>query len=350
MKEERQQQDAGKSGGGERQAKDSGRSFKGARRGYMLGMSFTLMSAILWGSTYPIIKIALLYFTPYQISFFRASFGSASLLVYLVFRGKFKTAFPHGEREFLRVFVASLIGATLFWTFLNLSIEYLQPDISTFLVALYPLFAIVLATVLLRERMTLRRACGVALGLAGTYLIVVYSSDVKVTGSYPILGIVSALCAAFSWAGYMVLSRVLMEEKETKENLRESAISPDKLTFNTFLLAIPTTFVLSLVASLPVGGYLSAVSKNDYEPLVYVVYLGVLTSAFAFLIFNVGMRRIGVSASAINQLLFPVVAVILSFFLGEVLTLSEVSGMALIATGIIIAQVSQEEGERGQRG
>ena len=75
------------------------------------------------------------------------------------------------------------------------------------------------------------------------------------------------------------------------------------------------------------------------QGLRYLLYLAILTSAFAYLLFNKGIRLIGASGSAINQLLFPIVAVILSYFvLGEELNLWEALGISMIGAGILIAQ------------
>jgi drug/metabolite transporter (DMT)-like permease len=144
-------------------------------RSAFVGVALTTMASILWGSTYPTIQIALRYYDAYQISLFRAMFGSLALFLYLISSQKNRSqifSLPSGNGTKGLFLAASLFGAVGFWTLLNLSILYLEADTASFLVALYPLIAIILALAFLRHRMTPARAAGVVIVLAGTYVIV----------------------------------------------------------------------------------------------------------------------------------------------------------------------------------
>lgn len=300
----------------------------------MVGVALTTFASILWGSTYPAIQIALRYYDAYQISLYRALFGTLALLLYLISsrenRGRL-FSLPSGTGTQVLFVAASLFGATGFWTLLNLSVLYLEADTASFLVALYPLISIVLASAFLKDRMTPARAVGVAIGLAGTYVIVSLGERAQVTGSSPLEGSVLALGAALAWACYMITSKVLIDRRDQKTGI---PYAPEYVTFTTFAISVLPTLVIVLLTGLPQDLTGSGVG------LVDVVYLGVVTSAFAFLIFNVGMKTIGVSRAAVSQLIFPAVAVILSFFLlGQTVNLTEVAGIVMIVIGVIVAQL-----------
>src|SRR5487761_1365701 len=159
-----------------------------AHRGYLLGMMLTLGSAVFWGSTYAVIKIDLQYYGAYEISALRAMFASAALLAYLIVAKKRFWFLPRDTKNLALLVCASFLGATGFWTFLNLGVLFLDPDTSSFLVALYPLIAIVLASVFLRDKMTAPRAGGVILGIAGTYVIVALGQGAQIEGMQPLWG------------------------------------------------------------------------------------------------------------------------------------------------------------------
>ncbi len=301
---------------------------------YVLGMIFTLGAAGLWGSTYPAIKIDLLFYNVYEISMLRAVFASLALFAYVTLSKKQLWFLPRDRHVVALLVLASFLGATGFWTLLNLSVFFVDPDTSSFLVALYPLIAIMLASSLLKEKMTGAKATGVTLGILGTFVIVFFGRGAQMTGTNPVLGEVAAIMSAFSWAGYMIISKLLMGKRDSKTG---AVLSAEYITFMTFLIAIIPTLIVSVLTSRLV----SDLTKTTLAALTLTLYLGVMTSAFAFVVFNVGMKLIGVSRSAVNQLLFPCVAVIISYlFLGEIINLEEIAGIALIIVGIIIAQIN----------
>ncbi|MDA4129353.1 MAG: EamA family transporter [Thaumarchaeota archaeon] len=288
----------------------------------------TISSAVLWGSAYPAIQLSLHYYDSFTISAFRALLGSAVLCLYVLL---FKQDVRPKVEDLKYLILSSVLGASGFWTLLNLSVLYLEPDTSSFLVALYPLIAVVLAALLLHEKMKLASWIGVALGIFGTFLIVAIGERASLNGSSPLLGSITAIGAAFSWASYMIISRHLVSTKTRSGSNR----SPEYITFNTFLFAVPVTLVLMLCTSS--GRYFF---NSSLSGIFYIGYIGIACSGIAFLIFNKGMRLIGITRSAINQLLFPVVAIILSYFiLGETVNLIEICGMVLIIAGILLAQV-----------
>ncbi|MGI0084086.1 MAG: DMT family transporter [Nitrososphaerales archaeon] len=302
------------------------------RKGYILGMVLTLGSAALWGSTYAVIKIDLLYYTAYDISMFRAVFGSASLLVYLAVARKRLWVLPRDPKILVLLVCASFLGATGFWTLLNLGVLFVDPDTASFLVALYPLISIVFAAAFLEEKLTFAKAGGVMLGILGTFIIVAFGEETRFAGADPVIGEIFSLLAAFSWAGYMVVTKVLMGRKDKKTGL---LLDAEYVTFTTFLIAIIPTMLITAST-----GTLSDLLKTPITGLVLNLYLGGFTSALAFVIFNIGMRLIGVSRAAVNQLLFPGVAILISYvLLGEIVNLIEAAGIALIVLGILMAQL-----------
>lgn len=305
----------------------------GHSRSSLVGVGLTTLAAVLWGSTYPAIQIGLRYFDAYQISFFRALFATVALTLYFSSSKNRRDTILHpGQTGRVILLIAgSLFGAAVFWTLLNLSIVFLEADTASFLVALYPLLAIVLATVILGERLTKTRVAGVAMGVLGTFLIVWFGERAHLVGSQPFEGSVIALGAALSWALYMIITKVLVG---TADNRAGSHYSPEFVTFSTFAISLVPTLALVAATGFPhdwLGGSIGIVS---------VLYLGVVTSAFAFLIFNVGMKIIGVTRAAVNQLLFPAVTVLLTYMLlGETVNVPDAIGIGLIVVGVVVAQV-----------
>ena len=295
-------------------------------------MFLTLSAAALWGSTYAVIRIDLLFYNAYEISFFRALFGSVALFAFLAVAKKRFWFLPRDTKNLALLFFASFLGATGFWTFLNLGVLFVDPDTSSFLVALYPLIAVVFAGAFLKEKLNTAKAGGVILGIIGTFMIVAFGEGARFSGANALLGEIFSILAGFSWAGYMIVAKHLMGRRDNKSGM---LLTPEYVTFATFLIALVPTFLIT-AATAPISDFM----KTGPTGVILNLYLGVFTSALAFVIFNIGMKLIGVGRAAVNQLLFPGVAVLFSFvLLGETVNLSEVGGIALIVGGILIAQL-----------
>lgn len=306
------------------------------QRAIWVGIIFTLLSAILWGSTYTAIQIALRYYDPYEISFFRAVFGTLTLLFYYLLKRRKAHEelihLPQGVRTWFLLILTSVFGAAGFWTLLNLSVLYLQADTASFLAALYPLIVLPFASIFLKENMTATKGIGVVLGIIGAFVIVAFNGNARISGAEPLIGILSALGTSFFFAAYIITSRILIGRKYSV--FSNISISPEFVTLMTFLISILPTFVIFGLTS-PLQGLF----HPSIEGILLVLYLGVVTSGIAFLFFNTGLKIIGASRAAINQLLFPAVAVILSYiFLGESINLASALGIILILGGIIVAQ------------
>ena len=291
-------------------------------------MGLTLVSAIFWGSAYPVIQLALRYYDSFTISVFRALLGALVLSIYVVVS---KTDVRPQKEDLVYLFIASVLGASGFWTLLNFSVDYLESDTASFLTALYPLIAVVFASIVFHEKLKAPSIVGVLLGIFGTFVIVVFGEKASFAGASPVLGTIIALSSSFSWAGYMVLSRYLIGRKTSSGAGRTA----EYVTFNTFLFAIPITIVLMLATSSAQDFF-----KSSPAGVFDVSYLGIIASGIAFLLFNKGMKLIGITRAAINQLLFPAVTIVVTFFIfGAIVNLYELGGILLIVSGILLAQL-----------
>ena len=297
---------------------------------YLLGIVLTLLSSILWGSAYPIIQLALHYYDAFAISVYRAVGGAIVLAFYFLVSNRSLPMLAR-PRDVPILFLASILGASGFWTLLSLSVLYLEADTSSFLEALYPLIAVVLASVFFNEKMNKYSSVGVALGIFGTFVIVTLGENAHFSGASPLLGSLLAVISACSWSGYMAIMRHLVGSNTTTG----TRARPEYITFNTFLFAIPLTVLMMLLTS-PASSFIS----SSPEANLYVFYLGIVGSGIAFLIFSKGLKLIGMRGAAINQMLFPSVAVIASYvIIGETVNPIEIIGMCIIVAGILLAQV-----------
>lgn len=131
-------------------------------------------------------------------------------------------------------------------------------------------------------------------------------------------GIGLALCAGFMFALYTSVSKQLMERAET-------------------LPAVAMTFSMCAVMLAPIALMDGILWITDMGNLVPMLYMGIITTSIAYLLFLGGLRSVNSSAAVTLSLAEPLTAALLGvLFLGEYLSFTSWGGVLLILGGIIV--------------
>jgi drug/metabolite transporter (DMT)-like permease len=185
---------------------------------------------------------------------------------------------------------------------------------------LAPIFTTVLAAVLLREPISTRGAFGLALALGGLVLVVGPAGAVSGTR---LEGDLMFVAGAVLWGSYNILSRVASR--------RFDAVSV------TLYGTISGTLVL-IPAALLEGGA-GRLLEAPALGWVGIGYLAVIGTVAAFVLLQLGVRRIGAARASAYALLVPVVGVVSSaIILGEEVTPVTALGGAIVLTGLWLIQ------------
>jgi drug/metabolite transporter (DMT)-like permease len=295
------------------------------------GFLLTLLSGVLWGSTYPVIKVLEVELSPYEIAFYRALLATATIAFY--FKGTKHGIFFLPKQSNLKFLLPlSILGASGFWISLNLAIQLTAANVASFLVATYPLLGAFLSVIFLKEKMNTLKGIGFVLGIAGTYFVVVYGSTngIHNLSTNHFLGDIIAILTSLSWSFYMVL---------TKKFYNKNLFSPNYATFHTFSLAVVPLFIIMLFTS-----NVAAVTRASWVSIAGLLWLGIICSGIAFLAFNMGMKTVKMQVAAANQFMFPVVALVLSYvLLNEPITFLSLLGIVMILLGILVTQMLAEQ-------
>jgi len=128
--------------------------------GKALGYAYLAMLVLIWGTAYPLTKLASLYASPMVISLFRTTLGA--LLLY-----------PIAKRLIIsrEMLLAGLLNIGFFLVLLNLSIMLSpNPGLSAVLVYTQPLFLAVLEPAVSRRPPPLPRLLALFVGFIGILL------------------------------------------------------------------------------------------------------------------------------------------------------------------------------------
>ena len=287
-----------------------------ARRGLML----VVLAAALWGTSGVATKTiyTLVDISPISVAAFRLALGAPLLLA--AFR------LTSGQRSF-RVARADLAWMLLAGAALGMSQACYFAAISRVGVAIATLVTICTAPVLvclfsaalLRERLTRAVVGSLACALIGTVLLIgVGRTDSGLQASAALGGIALALAAAFGFAGFILVSRLLANRYHP-------------------LLSITIAVGIGAVLLLAVSAITTGITVSYPWPVwALFLYLGLVPTALGYALFYLGVQHTTASEASVASLVEPLTATGLALILfGEHLGALGLLGAALLIGAIV---------------
>jgi drug/metabolite transporter (DMT)-like permease len=272
-------------------------------RGWIL---FAAVSVV-WGVPYMFIKLAVEDLSPGFVAWSRVALA-ALILLPIAWRTGALRGLP---LRWLTAF--ALFEITIPFPLIAFGEQRVSSSVAAILIAAVPL---VIAFLSLRfdrdEQPTRSRFVGMLIGLGGVVVLVGIDIGGRVT---ELVGAAAVLAAAFGYAcGPMIAKRHLT--------------SGDPLGPVAGALGIATIMLLPFaIGGLPTGA-------PTGEALASVIVLGLICTAFAFLLFFRLIAEVGPSRASIITYVNPVVALALGVaILGEQITTGAVAGLLLILAG-----------------
>ncbi len=269
----------------------------------------------IWGSTWLFIKLGLADLPPITFAGIRFVISCAILFPLLYFRHQ---ALPKDRRDWILLAVTGVLSFSLNYGLVFWGEQYISSGLAALLQATMPAFGLVLAHIYLpSERITWTKIAGVVLGVCGVG--VVFSNQLAISGRQALAGCVALVLSAF-FAAY---SNVLVKTHGGK--LNPAVIAAVQMFFGL----IPLLLVGLALEGNPFRFRWTAIA------LVSLLYLAIVGSVIAFLLYYWLMQHMDVTKSMLISLVTPVVAVILGMLvLDEELSWRTLVGGAMIIAGI----------------
>jgi drug/metabolite transporter (DMT)-like permease len=266
---------------------------------------------LIWGGTFPIVKIAMEYVSPVLLVAIR--FSVATLVLLLFFR---RRIFPLRKGAMAKGCVLALF---LFLGFVaqNIGLTITTASKSAFITGLMVLFVPLLQFVIERKPPKIGNIAGIVVVVGGLWLLTSPAGAVLNTGDA-----LTLVCAVL-FAIYIVYLDV---------------VSREMTTIQLLFLQMAATMVYSLVAAV---GFERMYFIPDVKPISAILYL----TLFATLLTTYGQTRFQKETTPTRAVVIfsiePVVAAVLSYFiLGEVLGTPGIIGGALIIGGVLLSELS----------
>ncbi|MEU7517837.1 DMT family transporter [Streptomyces sp. NPDC042898] len=278
--------------------------------------------ALLWGSTFLWIELALRALSPLQVTVARCFLGAGTLLVLCVAT---RRRLPRGRTVWGHVFVAAFWCNALPFALFSLGQQTVGSGLAGVLNATTPLWSLLLGLALGTER-GLRpvRAGGLLLGFAGVVVIFApwQGAGQAGWGALAIVGAAASYAVGFAYMGRHLVGR----------GLATLSLSSAQLVAATVLTGL----------SLPLGGR----PPVDIAPsgLAAVVILGIFATGITFhLTYRIIAAEGATNAATVGYLL-PVVSLLLGFVvLDEPFSLRAAAGMVIVLVGVSMTRRGPRE-------
>jgi drug/metabolite transporter (DMT)-like permease len=277
------------------------------------GIFYAFLAVCLWGTAGTTIKLIVARVDSFSVAVYTGLFATIALLMYLIITKKTNELIIELKKHYLFFIIAGVIGLGIQQIFYLKSFQLLPASQVVIIFYLYPLFMIILAGLILKEKTSLFSIFFVLLGFFGVYVLASNGTFIKLDIN---TGLIVTLLASISWGLFSVLIK-----------LRKINAEISMFLFNLFGLV----FLISLV---PLFGFNYFITFTE---ILGILYLALIPTAVAFVLWNKALQLTETSVCSNISLLTPLFSlVIISFVLKEKITFNQISGLIIILGSVFL--------------
>lgn len=284
------------------------------------------LGVIFWGGNFVAAKFAVPHVPPFTIAAARFILTSLCLLLLVRLSRAPKQSFRLSDLPLFVVLGASgyALSTGLFYS----GMRFAAATEAAVILASMPAITMVLAAIILREPLTRPKLGGLVLTFAGATLVATAGEGLSISADH-LLADVTLVTGGASFGLYSVLGKFAMRRYSPLVSTAYAG------TAGTVLL-IPISVVE--------GGW-GPLMVAPAEAWTAIFYMAIFSSVISGVAWYYGIQRIGASRTALFNNGVPVAAMfIAAIVLHEAITLDRVLGVALVISGILLANLRLRRG------
>ena len=280
------------------------------------------LAGLVWGTSFLWIKIAVEEISPLMLVSLRTLLASLGLGGYLLARKSARASLDKMRAQLWVFAMMGLFNIAIPWLLISWAGQHIDSGMSSIVNSSMPLFTSMISPFFVSDdRLTLKKAVGLLTGFAG--VVILLYPELGGAWSHQLAGQAAVLLAAVCYAGATVFAR-----KKARDLPAESQ------AFLQFFTATLMTWAFTLATQR---------SLNFPKlPITWLalLWLGLLGSALAYIVFFDLLPRIGPTRMSMVTYIIPLFAVLLGIiFLDERFHWSAIFGALLILAGISIVNL-----------
>ncbi|NLJ08187.1 MAG: EamA family transporter [Sphingobacteriales bacterium] len=278
---------------------------------------------LVWGTSFLLIKKAIIFYSPVETGLLRVSFAFLLFLPF-VWKQFRKVTFKQTMLCFLSGAVGIATPAILFaWA--ETGIDSATAGV---LNSLTTLFTLIIGLLFFKTRTRWYNVVGVMIGLAGAVGLISVSggNDFQFNFHYAMMVLMATICYAFN-------------TNVVKTWLKE--VDPVSITvFSVFFTGIITSFILLFFTEFIPE---TIQSPEKLEGIGYIAILGMIGTGISMLLFNRLIKMTTAVFAASVTYLMPIVALMWGIWDGEKIGLTQFLWIFLILAGVLLVNTRQSK-------
>lgn len=291
------------------------------------GHSAVLLANVIFGLGVPVTKLLLdEWVSPMAYMATRCMGAAAIFWLISLFMPRERVE----RRDLLVIMGGGLLGFVVSQTLTAWALHFTTPVYFSIIATLTPVATMVCAAFLIGERLSLRGALGVAIGVVGALLMVMVGWQGG-SGMNDLLGIGLAVLSLLTWAVYLIITR--------KVSVKYTAVTQMKWVFLVSTLAVLPFSWTDLQAS---RLYSSQWAWSGVAEMAFIVVFATVAGFFAI---PFALRYLKTTTVSVYTNLQPVVASFVAIAIGQdLLSWDKPVSLALVLLSAWIVTNSQQKG------
>jgi len=286
--------------------------------------SALFLVGLIYGANYSIAKVVMPeYIGPFGVIFIRVIIGTALYFIFDAIYGAEKIKY---KRDYLRLAGLSIIGITINQLMFFKGLSLTNPISASVIMTSSPITVLIASYFFLKERITINKIIGIALGATGAVLMI--GIDGFNLSSDTFLGNFFVMINAVSFSIYLVLVKPLMMRYKP-------------------LTIIKWVFFFGMIAVIPFG--VSEFLQVEWQQLpseawYSLLYIIIGTTFIAYLLNTWALQYVSPSVVGYYIYLQPVFATSVAIaFRGDQVTINEVFYASLIFVGVYFVSIKKSK-------
>jgi drug/metabolite transporter (DMT)-like permease len=280
---------------------------------------FLMILALIWGSSFILIKKGLTIFSPGEVGAFRIM--AAGMVLLPLSLPRLKTL---NKRQVKNLLYVGLLGSFIPAFLFAKAQTQLSSSLTGVFNAVTPLFVVIIGAIFFNARITKRNTIGLIIAFVGVVILLTVKEGMSFGG----FGDINA------YAFFVILACVCYGFNLNIIKYRFVELKPVSITAISLLFVLPMALI-----------YLFAFTDFSYkivhqpgavQAAGFIALLGIMGTALALILFNIMVKvATPVFASSVTYLI-PVVAIMWGLLDGEVLLLGHYFGIAAVILGVYV--------------
>ncbi|SEC17915.1 Permease of the drug/metabolite transporter (DMT) superfamily [Tenacibaculum sp. MAR_2009_124] len=284
----------------------------------ILALIATSIATIIYGITFTVAKEVMpTYIKPYGFILLRV--GGAVTVFWIL--GLFIKKESIEKKDFKRIIMASFFGIALNMLTFFKGLSYTTPISASVMMVTTPILVMIFASIILKEKLFLRKIAGVVIGLVGAIILILYGNSGGGDARNIMIGNLLVFVNAASYGMYLVIVRDVIQK------------------YNPIVF-VKWLYLFGFLMVLPFGWEeLSEVSWQIVPTNIYlkIGFVVIFTTCITYLFNLFALSRLKPTTVSVFIYMQPVIATIYALFVGsDVLNVIKILATALIFIGVYL--------------